>query len=98
MEDLEYDREKRSVRGERRRDRDHRSDRRTHNHTKVSADNSAAAAAASNSAAANNNNNHTVTARGDNLTVTVRQTTPQRNITQEGKNRIAAFLSKTTNY
>ena len=94
MEDLEYDREKRSVRGERRRDRDHRSDRRTHNHTKVSADNSAA----SNSAAANNNNNHTVTARGDNLTVTVRQTTPQRNITQEGKNRIAAFLSKTTNY
>ena len=96
MEDLEYDREKRSVRGERRRDRDHRSDRRTHNHTKVSADNSSAAA--SNSAAANNNNNHTVTARGDNLTVTVRQTTPQRNITQEGKNRIAAFLSKTTNY
>mgnify|MGYP001797278868 CR=1 FL=1 len=96
MEDLEYDREKRSVRGERRRDRDHRSDRRTHNHTKVSADNSSAAA--SNSAAANNNNNHTVTARGDNLTVTVRQTTPQRNITQEGKNRIAAFLSKSTNY
>lgn len=127
---MEYDREKRSVRGEKR--RDSKSDRRLyshHNQTKVSGEesrtsplrltstvtrSSSSGAITNNNSSNNQGHSSAVTSNGGSggpalvpalgngsqkqLSVTVRQGTNARNVTQEGKNRITAYLNKSTPY
>ena len=73
------------MKGERR--RDSRPDRR-HNHTKVSCDD----------ASSQSYSSQPISSRSDGLSITVRQGSSGRNVTEEGKKRIAAFLSKQTPY
>ncbi|KAF6026649.1 BICD2 [Bugula neritina] len=92
LEDLEYDREKRSVRGSVDRRRDFRRTSSHHNHTKVSS------AEATSPSAAGNPTSYSgfslLSQKPQGLAVTVRQGTPSRSVTQEGKNRLAALLGR----
>lgn len=103
LEDLEYDREKRSVRGPGASDRPHRrehhqhsggsrehrrSSNHHHNYTKVSTVDTDAHGLSQSAIV------QPVSNRPDGLAITVRQGTPSRSVTQEGKNRLAALLGK----